>query len=299
MPRRQPRALQGRLIAVTGGGRGIGAAIASAAAARGMTVAIGDVDVEVAQATAERIGRGAQAYFLDVSDETSYEKFLDDVEAQLGPLDALVNNAGIMPAGAFADETRDSTRRQVEINIFGVVNGSRLVLPRFRARGAGHLINVSSVAGKGGYPGIATYSGTKFYVYGFSEALRHELRGSGVDISVVMPGFVTTELTAGLGSARFYKMIGPDDVAAGVVGALERPRFDVFVPGNLGPMFKIMPWLPRSLQDAGLRFTKADKIALHPDPVKRSAYESRAARSARAASATAPADESAAARLKD
>jgi NAD(P)-dependent dehydrogenase (short-subunit alcohol dehydrogenase family) len=280
MPRRQPRSLQGSLIAVTGGARGIGAAIARAAADAGMRVAIGDVDGEVAQATAESIGPSAHAYSLDVTDEASFTKFLDDVEAQLGALHALVNNAGIMPAGPFAEETRESTRRQVEINIFGVVNGARLALPRFTARGEGHLINISSVAGKGGYPGIATYSGTKFYVYGFSEALRHELRGTGVDITVVMPGFVNTELTAGLGSARFYKMIGPEDVAAGVVGALGRPRFDVFVPGNLSPMFKLMPWLPRSIQDAGLRFTKADKIALQPDPVKRSAYESRAAHSA-------------------
>jgi short-subunit dehydrogenase len=194
----------------------------------------------------------------------------------------LVNNAGIMPAGAFVDEQRESTRRQMEINVFGVVNGCRLVLPRFIGRGAGQIVNLSSVAGKGGYAGIATYSGTKFYLYGFSEALRAELQGTGVDITVVMPGFVQTELTAGIGEARFFKRITPEDVAKGVVGAIAKPRFDVYVPRSLGPMGVAMSLLPRSVRDAALRFSRADRLALEVDHAQRAAYELRAARSSSA-----------------
>jgi NADP-dependent 3-hydroxy acid dehydrogenase YdfG len=269
----------GRTVAITGAARGIGRAIATALADRGMRVAIGDIDHAVAQETALAIAGMVRAYPLDVTDEASFATFLDDAERDLGPLDVLVNNAGIMPAGAFLDESPESTRRQWEINMGGVVNGCRLILPRFVERGHGHVINTSSVAGRAGYAGIATYSGTKFYVYGFSEALRTELKGTGVDLSVVMPGFVATELTAGIGEARFFKRITPEEVAAGVVGAVERPRFDVFVPKVLGPMGVLTSMLPRGARDAMLRWARADRLALEADATQRAAYELRAAHS--------------------
>ncbi|MHB8690984.1 MAG: SDR family NAD(P)-dependent oxidoreductase, partial [Solirubrobacteraceae bacterium] len=175
--------------------------------------------------------------------------------------------------------TPESTRRQWEINIGGVVNGCRAFLPRCVERGHGHVINTSSVAGRTGYAGIATYSGTKFYVYGFSEALRTELQGSGVAISVVMPGFVGTELTAGIGDARFFRRITPEEVAAAVADAIVRPRFDVHVPKVLGPMGVAMSMLPRRARDAALRFARADRLALEFDPAQRKAYEARASAS--------------------
>ena len=272
--------LQGRTVAITGGARGIGRAIAAAALKCGMNVAIGDVDIETARQTAAELGPRAIAHHLDVTDEASFAAFMDAVEREFKRTDVLINNAGIMPAGAFMDEARDSTRRQVDINVFGVINGCRVALPRFVARGAGHVINVSSVAGKGGYAGIATYCGTKFYVYGFTEALRAELQGTGVDVTVVMPSFVQTELTAGMPDARFVKRILPEDVAAGVISAIAKPRFDVFVPRSVGPMTLAMSLMPRHAREAALRFSRADRAALDFDPVKRAAYEERAAHSA-------------------
>jgi short-subunit dehydrogenase len=266
-----------QIAAVTGGARGIGAAIAAAMVGESMTVAIGDREVDLAEETAERLGPRAHAFALDVADLSSYTTFLDTVESQLGPLSVLVNNAGIMPAGAFTDETPAATARQVEVNIFGVTNGCRLMLPRFISRGRGQIVNVSSAAGKGGFPGIATYSGTKFFVYGFSDALRGELAGTGVEISVVMPGFVATELTAGFGNARFYKKISPQDVADGVLDAIRKPRFEVFVPKALGPMTKVSGLLPARTRDALTRLAKADRLALDYDRSGRAAYELRAA----------------------
>jgi hypothetical protein len=95
-----------------------------------------------------------------------------------------------------------------------------------------------------------------------------------------MPGFVQTELTAGIGDARFFKRITPEDVAAGVVGAIAKPRFDVFIPSSLGPMGVAISMLPRRARDAALRFSRADRLALEFDPANRAAYEERAARSA-------------------
>ena len=272
--------LTGRVAAITGGARGIGASTAAALAREGVLVAIGDIGLDLARRTAERLGGSVRAYHLDVTDRESFEAFLDAVESELGELDVLVNNAGIMPAGAFMDETAEATERQIDINVYGVLNGCRLALPRFVARGRGQLVNVSSAAGRSGFPGIATYCGTKFFVYGFSDALRPELAGTGVNVSVVMPGFVDTELTAGLGDARFYKRIAPEDVAAGILDAIRKPRFEVFVPKAMGPISKISGLLPAGARDGMTRMAVAERLALEPDEAARSAYEQRAAHSA-------------------
>src|SRR6202035_2470720 len=130
-----------KCVAVTGGARGIGRAIATTLARRGMTVAIADVDAAAAEATAAELGSTVHPYRLDVTDAEAFTEFLDQVEHDLGPLNVLVNNAGIMPAGPFLSETPESTRRQWEINIGGVVNGCRAFLPRCVERGHGHVIN--------------------------------------------------------------------------------------------------------------------------------------------------------------
>ena len=156
--------------------------------------------------------------------------FLDVVEERLGPLDVLVNNAGIMHLGTLVDEDDDSARRQVDINVHGVLHGMKEALPRMTARGAGHIVNMASTAGRGGFAGAATYSGTKHFVVGASEAVRFELRGSPVEISCILPVIVNTELAAGASNARFVAKLEPEDVADAVVRTLRFPRFEVFVP---------------------------------------------------------------------
>ena len=172
---KQRRSLNGRVVAITGGARGIGKATAEALVRRGARVAIGDVDQALAEQTAAGLGGGTVALPLDVTDRASFEGFLDEAERQLGPLDVLINNAGIMPVTPFAEESADSIRRQLDINIYGVIVGMQLAIKRFQPRGHGHIVNLASQAGKGGFPGIATYSGTKHAVVGISEAVRAEL----------------------------------------------------------------------------------------------------------------------------
>ena len=194
---KQPRTLAGRVVAITGAARGIGRATAEALVREGATVAIGDLDLEVAERTAEEIGPRAAAFALDVTDRASFESFLESVEARFGAVDALINNAGIMLLGPFVDEDDATARRMIDINVHGVMLGMKLALPRFVARGEGHLINIASAAGKAPYPGGAAYCGTKHFVVGVSETVRGELRGTGVDLSVVMPVVVDTELASG------------------------------------------------------------------------------------------------------
>ena len=275
----QPRSIQGTVVAITGGARGIGKATAKALVGRGAKVAIGDLDRELAEQTATELGGDTLALELDVTRRDSFEGFLDQVEERLGSLDVLVNNAGIMPLGRFVDEDDVTARRMVDINVHGVMFGMKLALPRMQRRGTGHVVNLASQAGKSGFPGGATYCGTKHFVVGVSEAVRAELRGSGIEISVVMPAVVNTELGSGLPETRAIKVLQPEDVADAIVGALERPKFDVWVPRETVGLYKVLTLLPRGAREGIARLLKADKVLADADPNARSSYEERAAHS--------------------
>jgi len=270
--------LTDKVAVITGAARGIGRATAAALAEQGAVVAIGDLDDETARRTAAEIGGRTAAFALDVTDRASFERFLESVEARFGAVDALVNNAGIMLLGPFVDEDDATARRMVDINVHGVMLGMKLAVPRFVARGEGHLINIASAAGKAPYPGGATYCGTKHFVVGVSETVRGELRGTGVDLSVVMPVVVDTELAAGLRTPHGIPRVQPEDVAAAIVDTLRRPRFDVYVPRAIGPLTALSAIAPRRLRELMMRAIGAHRV-LWVDPAERAGYELRAARS--------------------
>ncbi|MGI8623485.1 MAG: SDR family oxidoreductase [Solirubrobacteraceae bacterium] len=281
---KQPRSLSGKVVVVTGGGRGIGAATARALVAQGARVAIGDVDLATAERTAAELGGGTLARRLDVTDRPAFSAFLEEVERELGPLDVIVNNAGIMALTPAEEESDASVGRQLELNLHAVIHGTKEAMTRFKRRGTGHIVNIASVAGKGGFPGGATYSATKHGVVGYSEAVRFELRGTGVEVSCIMPGIVNTELAAGLEDARLVKKISPEDVADAIVAALRFPRFDVFVPRSTQYITQFMSLWPRSVREGITRLLKADRVlsdAAHG--AERQQYEARAAKSTPAA----------------
>jgi NAD(P)-dependent dehydrogenase (short-subunit alcohol dehydrogenase family) len=273
---KERRSLSGKVVAITGGARGIGKATARALVRKGCRVAIGDLDLELAEGTAAELGGGTAALPLDVTDRGSFAAFLDEAERELGPLDVVVNNAGIMPVTPFAEESDESIKRQLDVNVYGVIVGMQLAIERFQPRGRGDIVNLASQAGKGGFPGIATYSGTKHAVVGVSEAARAELRGSGIEIACVMPTVVNTELTSGVGQ-RMIKAVEASDVADAIVDALEVPRFDVWVPRENGAFFRLISLLPRSWREALGRLMKVDKLMTEVDHGARRGYEQRAA----------------------
>ncbi|MEA2186964.1 MAG: hypothetical protein QOK16_1975 [Solirubrobacteraceae bacterium] len=279
---REARQLEGRVIAITGAARGIGRATAQACVRAGMRVSIGDLDLDAAERTASELGSETIAVQLNVVDRASVGRFLDITEARLGPIDVLVNNAGIMQLGSFLQEDDATARRQVDINVHGVLHGMKEGLPRLLARPQGHLVNIASTAGKVGFAGGATYSATKHFVVGISEAARNELRGSRVEISCVMPVIVKTELAAGLAEGRFIKQIQPEDVADAIVQALRYPRFEVFVPRNVGPLTKLGGAMPQRVREGFGRALRIDRSLAAPDSEARRAYELRAAASERA-----------------
>lgn len=268
--------IPGKVVAITGGARGIGRATAEALIKRGAKVAIGDIDDQLAQQTATEIGGGTVALHVDVTDPESFEKFLDGVEAAIGPVDVLINNAGIMPTVRFLEEDEASIRRQFEINVFGVMNGMRAAIPRMIAQGDGHVINLASTAGKWTIPGIATYTATKHAVVGLTGSMRFELQDTPVALSVIMPVIVRTELTSGVTDTRGVKPLEVTDVADSIVEAIETRRYEVWCPSYTKTLNKVLTVLPLRATDAVGKLTKSDKGLLeaidHPD---RLAYKNR------------------------
>jgi NADP-dependent 3-hydroxy acid dehydrogenase YdfG len=288
---KERRPLSGKVVAITGGARGIGKATAAALIRKGARVAIGDLDLPLTEQTAAELGAGTIAVGLDVTERDSFAAFLGEVEKQLGPLDVLLNNAGIMPVNKFVEEADDSIRRQIEINVYGVVTGTQLALERMLPRRRGHVVNLASSAGKAGVPGIVTYSGTKHAVVGFTEAVRAELRDSGLDFSYVMPVTVNTALTEGVSDTRGVKKVEPEEVAEAIVEALETGRVDVFIPRSLKYTVAIGGILPRRWREAMSSFMGVDRIIADVPGSARRAYEERAARSTAAAGGEAEAAE--------
>jgi len=296
MAKKERRSLGGKVVAITGGARGIGKSTATALVRKGCRVALGDLDLDLAEETAAGLGGGSVALPLDVTDRSSFAAFLDAAERELGPVDVVINNAGIMPVTQLVDESDDSIRRQLDINLYGVIVGTQLAIERLQPRGSGHIVNVASQAGKTPLPGIATYSATKHAVVGLSEATMAELQDTGVEVSCVMPTLVNTELTSGVAKRKLIKPVEPEDVANEIVDALETGRFDVFVPRYNAVMTRFAALMPRRWAEAVGRFMGADKLMVEFDRRARSAYEERAAGSGSGAEGGTEAEASAAER---
>ena len=239
------KVIAGTVAIVTGGARGIGRAVAEMLIQEGAAVAVADIDLPTAEATAAALSRPgceARAYALDVRDPEAWAAMVDRVTTDLGPPHILVNNAGVMCLGTLDAQPRERDRRQLDINVVGVIEGMRAVLPGMRARGGGHVVNIASVAGRIGIPHAAVYSATKFAVVGLTDAVRLENEGTGVDFTTVHPSLVQTELIAGTGRPRFPPPVTVDDVARAVREALLTEAVHVFVP-RIGRLAMVAPAL--------------------------------------------------------
>jgi clavulanate-9-aldehyde reductase len=189
--------LSGKVVAITGASSGIGEATALACVEAGAAVALAARRADRIEALARRIGEAggrAVATPADVGEEAQARAFVERAHAELGRLDALVNNAGVMLLGPIEGAPTEEWRRMVHVNVFGVLYCTQAALPLMRAQGSGEIVNVSSVAGRHARAGAGVYNLTKFGVGAFSEALRQETAGSGIRVTLIEPGAVATEL---------------------------------------------------------------------------------------------------------
>ncbi len=273
------RSLADLSVIVTGGARGIGRATVERFARQGARVAVGDLDAGLAAQVATSYDDRVATAHLDVTSPESWTAFLAEV-AHLGPFDVLVNNAGIMPLGPVLKESAGVAKTILDVNVHGVINGVKAVAPGMADRGRGHIVNVASAVGRVAVPHGATYSASKFAVVGFSEAIRQELAPDGIEVTVVLPTVVQTELAAGVPAARGIKPVTAEDVAEVIEAAVRKPKPELWVPRWTQALSKSSLALPRFVQDAMSRATRAGEVLGSADPAARAAYEERARRAA-------------------
>jgi clavulanate-9-aldehyde reducatase len=228
--------LGGQVVAVTGASSGIGEATALACARAGAAVALGARRTERIEALAARIAQdGGRAIALptDVGEESQAQAFVRQAHDELGRLDVLVNNAGVMLLGPIEDAPTEEWRRMIHANVFGVLYCTHAALPLMRAQRAGHIVNVSSVAGRVARQGSGVYNLTKWGVGAFSESLRQECVELGVRVTLIEPGAVATELPAHNRpevleqmSKRFAGVtpLAAEDIAAAILYAIGQPE---------------------------------------------------------------------------
>ena len=267
-----PSAFSGLTVAITGGARGIGRATAALLRAAGADVVIGDRDVAQLEAAATELG--VRWHPLDVTSTRDWAAFA----AEAGAVDVLVNNAGIMPLGELLKESEEVTRQIFEVNTFGVIAGMKALAPGMVERGQGHIINIASAVGRVALAGGATYSASKHAVVGLSEAMREELAPHGVDVSMVLPVIVRTELSAGVPETRGVPPVTAEQVAEVIAEVIAHPVPEAWVPRWSQPVAKSAQLLPRRLQAVVSRALKADTVLTGADTAARATYEREARR---------------------
>nr|XP_039255726.1 uncharacterized protein LOC120332525 [Styela clava] len=228
--------LQGKVILVAGASSGIGKAIAEAVARAGAHVCVGARRQDKLAEVCEKIdseGGIVHQYELDVTDRAQFSQVVKTIEELMGPIDILINNAGCMFYTHMHNAMMDDWDKMININCRGVTNGIGCVLPGMVERGKGHIVNTSSDAGRRGFPGLAVYSATKFFVEGLSQSLRQEVKDKGVRVTCIQPGDVATEIgnyTRDLDAQVQYntmgsasKILDPEDIGRAVLYALTQP----------------------------------------------------------------------------
>jgi len=265
--------LDGAVVVVTGGGRGIGQAAGELFAEKGATVCLGDLDLDAATSAAAGIGARAHPYVVDVASRESYAAFIEDVLRTFGQIDVLVNNAGVMPLGDFLAESPVTSRTTFDVNVWGLINGMQLVMPHMIERGRGHVVNVASLAGKMAAPGMAVYNASKFAAVGLSAAVRVEYADTGVSVSAVLPTAVRTRLTSGVPLGRGLPTVDAEDIAEAIVASVRSRKAEIPVPGYLAAIDLIQAAAPEPVMRLARRVL-GDRRGLEKiDAEARGAYD--------------------------
>ncbi len=228
--------LTGKVALITGASSGIGEATAIALAEEGAAVAISARREDRLQELVKRItANGGKAYPIvsDITDEAQANETVQKAQKELGRIDILVNNAGVMLLGTIDGANTEDWRRMINTNVLGLMYATHAALPIMKQQGSGHIVNISSVAGRTAGAGRGVYNASKWGVGGFSEALRQEVYKDKIRVTVIEPGIVATELTHHITDENAKKTIQDwansmtplesEDIAAAIVYAVTQP----------------------------------------------------------------------------
>jgi short-subunit dehydrogenase len=254
----------GATVVVTGASRGIGRAIALAAAGKGARLGLVARSADALAALRDELGGPATIAAADLTDRHQLEQAWSTLTKELGPVDVLVNNAGVGTWGPFVDSREDDVDAVIALNLVAAMQLTRLALPDMIRRRRGHVVNVGSIAGRVGVPFEATYSASKFGLSGFTEALALEVRTFRIGVSMVNPGPVATEFVAAARWPRYSaarpRPVPPERVASAVIAAVERGDVERVVPRWLRVADVARAVVPR-LYAAGAKRAAAPQLA--------------------------------------
>jgi short-subunit dehydrogenase len=228
--------LDGKRVLITGGARGIGLALAKRLAAEGCEIVLTDLDqahLSEAAAGIHTTGRPVATYVMDVTDGNSISDLRGRLNGELGPIDMLINSAGIVFGGAFLDVPLERHFQTYKVNVMGLVAVTRAFLPDLISRPDAHLVNIASAAGFIGLPEGSTYASSKWAVVGFSDSIRQELklqRHRHVKVSIICPSYVSTGLFEGARAPRLTRILTPERVAELTVQTIKKNRSYLLTP---------------------------------------------------------------------
>ncbi|MGB6229055.1 MAG: SDR family oxidoreductase [Litorimonas sp.] len=225
---------RGKTVFITGSARGIGQGLATAFAQADCTVIGCDLRKDTQTATRERVEAAGQAYHVLEADLSRFEEAVAATEEaiEIG-FDILINNAGIATSGEYDAVPFDRWRKTIDLNLIGLMAVTHTALPHLRTRESAHIVNMSSVAGVVGSPGMAAYTASKFGVNGFTRCLEYDLDGTTIGVSSIHPTMVATRMTEGVARAKSTPEVGVDDVVDAVLDAIRTDTAQRFVPKSL------------------------------------------------------------------
>ena len=246
--------IKDKIVVITGAAGGIGSATARLLAKEGAILVLTDIKKNELEALSQELaaaGARTLVHVHDVRDPASWKALTDRVQAELGPIDILINNAGVVHPGAADELSEDKLQQQIQVNLMGTINGCRAALRVMKPRGRGKIINVASLGGIVPMSGEAIYSATKAAIRYYTLSLVAELHGSPVDVAVVCPDSVDTPQLA-------YEMqhdeavlsfigtaLKPEKVAKGIHKAIRKNKPEILVPGGFGSIYRLAMAFPR------------------------------------------------------
>lgn len=248
------KSFAGKLVLVTGAGHGIGRELALHFSDIGARLVLWDINKQNVENVVQEIqenGGTATSYICDVSKIEEIKSVADKVRREVGDVDVLVNNAGILHGASFLTLTDAEIKRTIDINLLAYFWTCRQFLPSMINRNSGHIVNIASMAAKKGVAYLTDYAASKYAVQGFTEALSDEMRREGYDgifFTTVFPMFVDTGMTK-FSHDRMSKMLSPAEVASAVVEGVQRNKKGVYIPSNLDWSVRIGNLLPRRFID--------------------------------------------------